>query len=164
MSLWQALSSLLYPRRAGEAAARLAQLGLEHKLWERVDALSGGERQRVSLARMLASRAELLLADEPLSALDPDSGRRTIEVLVKEARTRGATLVCSLHQIDLALAHFARVVGMHDGRIVFDLPSAQVTEAHIRSLYTCQAAEAQLDSGATDAGTASRVAMATRCS
>jgi phosphonate transport system ATP-binding protein len=154
---------LLYPRRAGEAAARLAQLGLEHKLWERVDALSGGERQRVSLARMLASQAELLLADEPLSALDPDTARRTIEVLVAEARSRAATLVCSLHQVDLALAHFSRVVGVHHGRIAFDLPSAQVTEGHIRSLYAGDAAGAQLEAGATESGAASHLALAARC-
>jgi phosphonate transport system ATP-binding protein len=163
MSLWQALSSLLYPRRAGEAAAQLAQLGLEHKLWERVDALSGGERQRVSLARMLASKAELLLADEPLSALDPDTGRRTIAVLASEARSRGATLVCSLHQVELAFAHFARVVGVRDGRIVFDLPSARVTDSQVRDLYAGEASEAPSGVVALNANAPAQGAPAERC-
>jgi phosphonate transport system ATP-binding protein len=135
MSLLEAVASLLYPRRAAEAAACLSQLGLEHKLWERVDALSGGERQRVSIARMLASKAELLLADEPLSALDPNTARRTIEVLIAQATARKATLVCSLHQVDLALTHFRRVIGLRDGCIVFDLPAQQVNDARIAELY-----------------------------
>jgi phosphonate transport system ATP-binding protein len=135
MGLWQSLASLVYPRQMDLADAALAQFDLAEKLFERVDRLSGGERQRVGLARMVASSAELLLVDEPLSALDPERARQALESLTHTALERGATLVATLHHVDMALAHFPRIVALRDGAVAFDLPAAQVTPALLQELY-----------------------------
>jgi phosphonate transport system ATP-binding protein len=135
MGLWQSLQSLLYPKDMDLADAALAQFDLADKLFERVDRLSGGERQRVGLARLVASSAQLLLVDEPLSALDPERARQALTSLTRTAQQRGATLVATLHHVEMALAHFARIVGLRDGALVFDLPASQVTPAHLQELY-----------------------------
>lgn len=132
-SLWKAFRSLLLPSDAGLAAEALDKFSLQHKLFERVDQLSGGERQRCGLARMLLSDASLLLADEPLSALDPVLARQTLAVLQQEARARNATLICSLHQIDLAGEFFPRILGLRDGRLMFD--TAQLSPALLDQLF-----------------------------
>jgi len=135
MSLWQSLSQLVYPRGVEHAFNALAAFDLEDKLWERVDRLSGGERQRVGLARAVMSPAELWLVDEPLSALDPKRARQAIDTLCDQARARHATLITTLHQVDVALSRFPRVIGLRDGRLVFDLPSGQVTQGLLAELY-----------------------------
>ena len=117
------------------AEAALARFDVAEKLFERVDRLSGGERQRVGLARALASNASLFLVDEPLSALDPTRAALAISTLTEAAKERGATLVCTLHQVDTALASFPRIVGMKDGLIAFDSPSSQVTRDMLHALY-----------------------------
>ena len=134
-SLWQAIRSLVRPADPQAAFDALARFNLQHKLYARVDRLSGGERQRCALARLMISDAALLLVDEPLSALDPTLALQTLAVLQGEARHRNATLICSLHQVDLALANFPRIVGLRDGRVVFDLPRPKVTEAMVTALY-----------------------------
>ncbi|MCE3261835.1 MAG: phosphonate transporter [Pseudoduganella sp.] len=134
-SLGQALLSLFKPADPEAAYRALARFSLGDKLYARVDRLSGGERQRCGLARLLLSSAQALLVDEPLSALDPALSQLTLNTLQQEARERNALLVCSLHQVDLALAHFPRIVALKHGRIVFDLPREQVTQAMIDELY-----------------------------
>lgn len=145
MGLWASLRSLLYPIDIPAAHEALDRFDLAHKLFERVDRLSGGERQRVGLARALLAMqpllgadrggASLLLIDEPLSALDPTRSRQAIETLVTHTRQQGATLVATLHQVDVALAHFPRIVGMRDGQVAFDLPAAEVTPQRLQQLY-----------------------------
>jgi phosphonate transport system ATP-binding protein len=133
--LWAALRSLIYPDDIAGAHAALLRFDLAEKLFERVDRLSGGERQRIGLARALLSPATLWLIDEPLSALDPTRARQAIGTLVDEARARGATLIATLHQVDVALERFARIVGLKAGRVAFDLPAAQVTREMLAELY-----------------------------
>ena len=135
MGGWASLRSLLYPANIPAAFAALQQFDLGDKLFDRVDRLSGGERQRVGLARTLLAPASLWLIDEPLSALDPTRAQQAIRTLVQAARQRGATLVATLHQVDAALAHFPRIVGLRDGLLVFDLPAAQVTPERLARLY-----------------------------
>jgi phosphonate transport system ATP-binding protein len=135
MGLWASLRSLVYPTDLGAAFAALQRFDLGDKLFDRVDRLSGGERQRVGLARALLAPATLWLIDEPLSALDPARARQAIDTLVGAAAERGITLVATLHQVDFALAHFPRIVGMRDGALVFDLPAAQVTPDMLGRLY-----------------------------
>ena len=134
-SVWQALASLVKPSDPEAAFEALERFGLGDKLYSRVDRLSGGERQRCALARLLLSGAEAFLVDEPLSALDPALSQITLATLQREAAARGATLVCSLHQVDMALAHFPRIVGLREGRIAFDLPRERVSAAMIAELY-----------------------------
>jgi len=135
MSLWSSLRSLCYPSDISAAQQALAQFDLSDKLFERVDRLSGGERQRVGLARALLSPAQAWLVDEPLSALDPIRSKQALQTLIDNARARGVTLVASLHQVEMALAHFNRVVGLREGRVLFDLPAALVTAEHLARLY-----------------------------
>jgi phosphonate transport system ATP-binding protein len=135
MSLWTSLRSLFYPVDIPAAHAALERFDLADKLFERVDRLSGGERQRVGLARALLSPARLWLVDEPLSALDPARARQAIETLVNEARARGVTLVATLHQVDMALAHFPRILALHEGTVAFDLPAAAVSRERLQALY-----------------------------
>ena len=133
--LWASLRSLFYPVDMALAEGALAQFDLQDKLFDRVDRLSGGERQRVGLARALASKAQLLLVDEPLSALDPTRSQQAITTLTQVATQRGATLVATLHHVEMALANFPRIVGLRDGELAFDLPAAQVTPQRLQDLY-----------------------------
>lgn len=134
-SLWASVRSLFYPTDIALAARALARFDVADKLFERVDRLSGGERQRVGLARALASQASLLLVDEPLSALDPTRAQQAIESLTQAAREREATLVTTLHHVEMALRHFPRIIGLRDGTLAFDLPAAQVTPPLLHRLY-----------------------------
>lgn len=138
MSLVRSLRTLWSPPDAPLAQAALAPLGLADKLWLRVDRLSGGERQRVGLARLLVADARLWLADEPLAALDPTRAGTVLAVLRQQAAQRGAALVCSLHQVDLALKHFPRVVALRAGRVVFDGPPDAIDEDLLEELYRSQ--------------------------
>jgi phosphonate transport system ATP-binding protein len=135
MSLAASLRSLFYPSDIPAAYAALDRFDLGEKLFERVDRLSGGERQRVGLARALLAPARLWLIDEPLSALDPTRSRQAIGTLVDEARARGVTLVATLHQVEVALAHFPRVLGLRDGQLAFDLAPQEVTRERLERLY-----------------------------
>jgi phosphonate transport system ATP-binding protein len=129
------LRSLFYPDDIAGAHAALTRFDLADKVFERVDRLSGGERQRVGLARALLSPATMWLIDEPLSALDPTRARQAIATLVDEAHARRVTLVATLHQVDVALERFPRIVGLKAGHVAFDLPTPQVTRAMLAELY-----------------------------
>lgn len=135
LGLWRSLRSLFYPADIPDAFDALERFDLADKLFERVDRLSGGERQRVGLARVLLAPASLWLIDEPLSALDPTRSRQAIDTLLDAARQQGATLVATLHQVDVALAHFPRIIGLRDGLLAFDLPAAEVSAERLARLY-----------------------------
>ena len=134
-SLWASVRSLFYPTDIALAQWALARFDVSDKLFERVDRLSGGERQRVGLARALATQAQLFLVDEPLSALDPTRSQQAIESLTQAARERGATLVTTMHHVEMALQNFPRIIGLRDGELAFDLPAAQVTPERLQQLY-----------------------------
>jgi phosphonate transport system ATP-binding protein len=133
--LLASLRSLVYPDHLSEAQAALARFDLADKLFERVDRLSGGERQRVGLARALIAQPSLLLVDEPLSALDPARAMLAMQTLTQGAREAGATLVCTMHDVPMALRHFPRILGLREGELAFDLPSQEVTQDHLQALY-----------------------------
>jgi phosphonate transport system ATP-binding protein len=135
LSLWASLRSLFYPSDIPTAYSALQRFDLDDKLFERTDRLSGGERQRVGLARALLAPAQLWLVDEPLSSLDPTRAQQALATLVDCARERGVTLVTTLHQVDAALAHFPRIVGLREGQVAFDLPTPQVTPQRLAALY-----------------------------
>jgi phosphonate transport system ATP-binding protein len=167
--LWTSLKSLFYPIDIAAAHEALARFDLAEKLFERVDRLSGGERQRVGLARALLSPATLWLMDEPLAALDPTRARLALQTLVALAAERGVTLVTTMHQVDMALAHFPRIVGLREGRVQFDLPAAAVSREHLAALYAQHEDEwlapprAALDEGAPTPTAPVREAIAARC-
>ncbi len=160
-SLLQSLRSLLYPADMALAHAALARFDVADKLFERVDRLSGGERQRVGLARGLVADASLFLVDEPLSALDPSRAEQAIASLTQAAREKSATLVASLHHVQIALAHFPRIIGLQAGELVFDLPAKQVSPERLHQLYASKLDELTGPAPADDlplpAGTAAAV-------
>jgi phosphonate transport system ATP-binding protein len=135
MGLLHSLRSLFYPLDIPAAHDALKAFDVEEKIFERVDRLSGGERQRVGLARLLASDAKLWLIDEPLSALDPTRATQALKVITSVCRERGATLVCTLHQVERALEAFPRIIGLRNGEVVFDLASGEVTRERLTALY-----------------------------
>ena len=121
-SSMRALRFLLRPtaRETEEARSALARVGLEHKLHARTSALSGGEHQRVAIARALVQKPALLLADEPVASLDPERSEQILELLTGLAEESQMTLLCSLHQTDLAQRYFRRIVELRGGHIVLD--------------------------------------------
>lgn len=133
--LWKGLRSLVYPADIAGARAVLARVGIAERLFDRCDRLSGGELQRVGVARVLYQRPDLILADEPVSALDPQLADVTVSELNREARGRGVTLVASLHAVDLALKWFPRIIGLRGGAVQFDCPPVRVTDAMLHELY-----------------------------
>lgn len=138
-SLAKAAWSLVSPREVGAAATALARVGIADKLYERTDQLSGGQQQRVALARALMQEPEILLADEPIASLDPGRSLEVMDLLRRLSDESGMTLVVSLHAFEYARSHCDRVVGLRDGRIVFDAPAPAVTEAMEAALYRIDA-------------------------
>ena len=138
--LWKALASLVYPVDIEGARRMLARMEIADKLFERCDRLSGGQLQRVGVARVLYQQPDLLLTDEPVSAVDPALSDRILGVLNREAAERGVTLVASLHAVDLALHWFPRIIGIRAGEIAFDLPPVRVTDAMLKDLYASESA------------------------
>lgn len=113
----------------------LCDVGIERCAWQRASTLSGGQQQRAAIARALVQGAEVLLADEPIASLDPESSRRVMELLVQLNRQRGVTVLVSLHQVDHALRHCPRTVALRDGQVVYDGPSIALTPARLQQLY-----------------------------
>ena len=118
------------------AASCLDQVGLIAHAHTRADRLSGGQQQRVAIARALASRARVVLADEPVASLDPASAQSVLTALRSLATGHGKAVVCSLHQVELVAGFADRVVGLRDGRVVLDVPVARFDASTARELYT----------------------------
>lgn len=135
-STWQALASLVRPREAETARAALARTGIADKLRSRTDRLSGGEQQRVALARVLVQDPDLVLADEPVSSLDPARADEVMALLCETVATPARTLLVSLHDFDLAVRRCDRVIGLREGQVVFDLSAGEVTSDHRADLYS----------------------------
>jgi phosphonate transport system ATP-binding protein len=115
------------------AEAALAAVGLSGMSAARADELSGGQQQRVAIARALVQEPTAVLADEPFSALDPALTGRLAELI--STVTRGLTVVMALHDVDLALGWFPRIVGVQGGRVAFDLPASAVKKERLAALY-----------------------------
>jgi len=136
--LWKSVVSLIYPMDTLGPYACLERLQLADRLFERCDSLSGGQLQRVGVARVLYQAPQLILADEPVSAMDPVLSDLVIRELVDESTSRNATLISSLHAVDIALRWFPRIIGIKNGEIAFDLSAAHVTENMLKELYASE--------------------------
>ena len=119
-----------------EALKSLETVGLLEKSHNRSDELSGGQRQRVGIARAIIKKPLLLLADEPVASLDPKSSNLILSLLKKINQQFGTTILCNLHQVDLAKKYSDRVVGLIDGKIIFDEKSVNINEAYLKKIYT----------------------------
>jgi len=134
-TLGRACLSLCYPSDIEGARAELSQLDLADKLFARCDQLSGGQQQRIGIARVLYQQPDLMLADEPVSAMDPVLAEHTLSVLGSIARERGVPLIASLHAVELALRHFPRVIGLRAGEVLFDKAADAVSQQDLDALY-----------------------------
>jgi len=138
------IGSVFYLFRSADmdvAREALVRVGLTDKAWSRADKLSGGQQQRVGIARALAQRPKVILADEPVASLDPVSSEE-IMGLLREIRDRdGITVVVNLHQVDLAKRFADRIIGMNGGRVVFDGAPAELTPQALRTIYQREGVE-----------------------
>jgi phosphonate transport system ATP-binding protein len=125
-----------YPRESRlKALAHLERVGLLERAYQRADTLSGGQQQRVAIARALMQDPEILLADEPVASLDPESSSQVMALIREIAAERGLTVVCSLHQVELALGWGDRVVGLRAGEVVLDTPTNDLSKDKVMEIY-----------------------------
>ncbi|GLK88575.1 phosphonate ABC transporter ATP-binding protein [Pseudomonas turukhanskensis] len=121
----------------------LQRVELAHKAQQRTDSLSGGQMQRVGIARALAQRPKVILADEPVASLDPKTSRLVLQYLRDATRELGITVVCNLHQVDYAREFGDRIVGLAHGRMVYDGGPDGLTEDVLHRIYPGQEPEAE---------------------
>jgi phosphonate transport system ATP-binding protein len=132
----RSLSTKSFPSHVRDRAAlALQRVGLLDKAWQKAGTLSGGQAQRVAIARAYCQQASVILADEPVSALDPRAAEEVLELLGDLAHNDGLAVLTVLHQPDLALRHSDRIVGMRLGEFAFDKRPADVTTDEIDALY-----------------------------
>ncbi len=117
------MGAMMYPKSLRQEALRqLDRVGLGDRAWQRTDTLSGGQQQRVAIARTLMQSPRIVLADEPVASLDPEISGQVMDLLVQCCIEDNITVLCSLHQVDLALGWANRLIGLQDGKIVLDSP------------------------------------------
>ena len=131
----KAALSLVWPQEVDAAQRVLARVGIPEKLHERTGDLSGGQQQRVAIARVLAQSPDVILADEPIASLDPGHSRAIMDLLRDLSIETGITLIASLHSIEYAFSHCQRIIGLREGRMVFDAPPDAVSPSMVDELY-----------------------------
>lgn len=140
-SLWQTVRGILQPARGEvEEVEHVLQLvGLADKRRERADALSGGQQQRLAIARMLMQQPHVILADEPVASLDPGLADSIINLLLRLADDEKRTLLVTLHNVDLALRYFPRIVALRRGHLAFDVKPAALNRDLLDEFYADEA-------------------------
>ena len=119
-----------------KALRSLETVGLLEKSYSRSDELSGGQRQRIGIARAIIKKPLLLLADEPVASLDPKAANLILSLLKRINQDFGTTILCNLHQVDLAKKYSDRIVGLIDGKIIFDENSSKINTTNLEKIYT----------------------------
>jgi len=145
MPLWRALTGRFSQDEHLQALQALESVGLADYAFQRASTLSGGQQQRAAVARALLQGARILLADEPVSALDPESARRVMDLLHHLNRSRGMTLVVSLHNVAMARRYCDRIIALRQGSLVFDGLPQELDDARLRHLYGASTDELLLD-------------------
>lgn len=141
LPLWRVLLARFPAEELNRALAALGRVGIEACAWQRASTLSGGQQQRAAISRALVQGAEIVLADEPIASLDPESSRRVMGLLAELNRELGVTVLVSLHQIDYAFAYCPRTVALRQGRVVYDGPTEGLTAERLHELYGTQLGE-----------------------
>ena len=139
-SIWQTLKSQTFPdrQRLQKILTILEDVGIPEKLFHRTDGLSGGQQQRVAIARAIFQHAATLLADEPVSAVDPTRAHDLLDCLTSIAKERQMTLICTLHNLEYAKKFFPRLIGMRAGKVIYDGSPQDFTEEEFHKLYDLQ--------------------------
>jgi len=138
---WRSLARWFARAEVERAMEALARVGIAGHAAQRASTLSGGQQQRAAIARTLVQGARVVLADEPIASLDPESSRRVMEILARINREDRCTVLVSLHQVNVALKYCLRTVALREGRVVYDGPSAELTPHLLRELYGAEADE-----------------------
>ncbi len=142
---WRSLLGWFSREEKRRAVNALARVGLAEYAAQRASTLSGGQQQRAAIARAMEQRARIILADEPIASLDPESARCVMECLTALNQQDGVTVLVSLHQVQFALQYCPRSIAMKEGRVVYDGPSADLTSTALRNIYGITSAEIDLD-------------------
>jgi phosphonate transport system ATP-binding protein len=125
-----------YPKQLRrEAFDHLDRVGLAPQAYQRADTLSGGQMQRVAIARTIMQQPEILLADEPVASLDPESSAQVLELMLQVATEAKMTIIVTLHQVELAMGWAHRIVGLRDGRVVLDRDATGLSQADVMDVY-----------------------------
>jgi phosphonate transport system ATP-binding protein len=144
---WRSLLTLWRPEDRLAAVSALAMFDMAGIAGQRAESLSGGQQQRVAICRALVQEPELVLADEPIASLDPRNSKIVMDALLRINRDFGITVVTNLHSLDTARGYCDRLIGMAQGRVVFDGPPKQLSDAVARELYGMEAGEAMDTAG-----------------
>ena len=135
MPLWKSIIGLYSKEDKVIALEALDKVGILDKAYVRADQLSGGQQQRVALARTLAQKPEIILADEPVAALDPITAKQVMDDFKKINKELNMSVLINIHHVDLALKYADRVIGIKAGEIVYDGPSAEVDSEVLKQIY-----------------------------
>lgn len=151
-SLLNTLRSAFIPGRdeTGEAMAALELVGLADKRDARADELSGGQQQRLAIARVLMQDPDVILADEPFASLDPALTESIASLLLRLAQDRKRTLIVTLHDVEMALRYFPRIIALREGRIAFDTTPDRVGQSDLEWLYAANTLQAETASSEAD--------------
>lgn len=122
-------------------------LGLNDQVYQRCDQLSGGQKQRVGIARALVQNPKMILCDEPIASLDPNASKIIMDHLKNVATQMGITMIVNLHQVNVALKYADRIIGVNQGRIVFDGPPDELTDGRIADIYGSESGELIIEPG-----------------
>jgi phosphonate transport system ATP-binding protein len=164
MPWWRSLFRIFNAKERAQALDALARVGIADCHAQRASTLSGGQQQRAAIARALVQGAKVVLADEPIASLDPESSRNVMEILARINREDGCTVIVSLHQVDMALKYCPRVVALHQGRVVFDGPSKLLTPQLLRELYGVHLDEILADSTSLHSASVSQASASSTAS
>lgn len=135
LNWWRALTGTFSQEDKIVALEALDKVGILDKAFSRVDQLSGGQQQRVALARTLAQNPSIILADEPVAALDPVTAKQVMEDFRRINKDMNISVLINIHHVDLALEYADRVIGIKSGKIVYDGPSSEVDDAVLKTIY-----------------------------
>lgn len=139
---WRAFFGIFKKEEKIAALESLDKMGILDKAFVRADQLSGGQQQRVALARTLAQNPQIILADEPVASLDPVTARQVMDDFQRINRDMNITVIINIHHVELALQYASRVVGIREGRIVYDGPASKVDQEILDSIYQGEREEA----------------------
>jgi phosphonate transport system ATP-binding protein len=145
MPLWRSLMARFTPEEQLQALQALESVGLADYAFQRASTLSGGQQQRAAVARALLQGARILLADEPVSSLDPETARRVMDLMHHLNRSQGMTLVVSLHNVAMARRYCDRIIALRAGELVFDGSPMELDDSKLRHLYGASTEELLMD-------------------